>query len=178
MRSVEFSIVVKLGYERTLMADIKDVAHDLAKKAIGRFSAMEHREKLQLHRARVLDANSRAFWDLVVAELTAGIAEYDSAIRESPFAQEHTITRQADSVQITWRYPIPQSMQVSFQFEQRRIVAIKRNTTSHGAARMDVLIAVDEEDHLFASPAPTGEPIGDPSDLAKELLTMMTSGSF
>jgi hypothetical protein len=167
------------------MADTKEVARSLAEKAIKRYSKLEDKERMQLHRARILDAESNAFWKVVVAELTAGIEEYDKAIAEAAFSQKHVISSaDASTIVVAWRQDGQYTMSVRFDFERRRIEVVK-SVSAHATAMAHRAYHLQVEDgdvlsaHLLRDgKGPFGEPIGDPAAVAQSILEFMLAGSF
>ncbi len=160
------------------MADMKSFARALADEAKEALSAMAETDRMQLHSARVLDVASRPFWSSVRAELSTGIAEYDSCLTGTAVEQRRLITEDDDAVTIKWRYPRPQELVVSFEFERRSISLSKRNPNDPDeAASRDFHLCVDRDDRVFASDD-LDSPVGGPTELAQTILKFMLVGSM
>lgn len=171
-----FAIIVGLSWGNHTMADMKSFARSLAGEARQKLSALAESDRMRLHIARVLDAKIRPFWESVVGELSAGIAEYDSCLTGTNVEQERFIRREGDTVTIKWRYPYPQGLVVAFDFERRLIVLRKRNLNDPGEASKEFELCVDRDDRLLSSCQ--HEPIGGPTETAQTILKFMLAGSM
>jgi hypothetical protein len=156
------------------MADMKSFARALAEEAKQNLASLAEADKMQLHRARVLDAESRAFWASLVAELSAGIEEYDSCLAGTAVEQKRFVGEDGDKVNIRWRYPHPQEVVVAFDFECRLITMAKRNLSDSGEAVKAFRLSVDRDDRLFTSDK--NAPVGGPSETAQAILKFMLAG--
>jgi len=176
-RASHFGIIVRLSWDNQTMADMKSLAHTLAVEAKQKLGELTEPAKIQLHRARVLDAESRPFWQSVWAELSVGIAEYDSCLKGTVLEQQRFATTEGDTITIKWRYPYPQELVLNFNFERRLIALHKRNLNGPGEAHLEVRLTVDHNDKLLASDQ-IGAPIGGPTELAQTILSFMLAGSM
>jgi hypothetical protein len=159
------------------MADMKTFACALADETRQKLSSMADADKMQLHRARVLDAESRPFWGRLANEVLAGIAAYDSCLMDTAVGQERTVDAGDNSMAIKWRYPRPQQLSVILNFERRRIDVIKSNLNGPGDAPKEFHLSVDRDDMVFASDE-HGAPIGGPTEVAQAILKFMLAGSM
>jgi hypothetical protein len=159
------------------MADMKSFARTLADEAKQKLDALGQADKMQLHRARVLDAESRPFWDSVTSELSAGITEYDSCLKGTAVEQERFLQIENDTVTVKWRYPRPQEVVVAFNFERRSISFRKRNLNDPAEASKVFRLSVDRDDRIFASDE-YSVPIGGSVELAQAILRLLLSGSM
>jgi hypothetical protein len=176
-RGGQFGMIVRLSWGNQTMADMKSFAHTLADEAKQKLAALAEPDRMQLHRARVLDAESRPFWQSVGAELSVGVREYDSSLKGTPLEQERIGHQDADAFSIKWRYPRPQELAVAFDFERRLIILEKRNLNGPGDAHKEFRLDVDRDDKLFASDQQNA-PIGGPTELAQTILKFMLAGSM
>jgi hypothetical protein len=78
----------------------------LADEAKQKLSALADADKMRLHRARVLDAESRTFWSSVKSELSAGIAEYDSCLMGTAIEQKRFFAEDGDTSGVTQNRPV------------------------------------------------------------------------
>jgi hypothetical protein len=172
-----FGIIVGLSWNNRTMADMKSFARALADEAKRELSALAEADKMQLHGARVLDAESRPFWISVKTALSTGIAEYDSCLTGTAVEQNRFIADDDDSVIIKWRYPRPQELVVLFEFERRLICLAKRNLNDPAEALRDFRLSVDRDDRVLASDD-LDTPIGGATELAQAILRFMLAGSM
>src|ERR1035438_6288492 len=149
-QSWEFAIIVRLSWSNQAMPDMKTFAQTLADVSKRNLAVSSDADKIQLHRARVLDAESRPFWQSVVTEVLAGIKEYESCLKETSLEQERTINKAADAFAVRWRYPKPQELTVGFEFERRLIILIKKNLNESGDGSKTLHLTVESNDTLIA----------------------------
>lgn len=175
-RGEQFGIIVRLSWGNQTMADMKTFARTLADEAKQKLAALAEADKMQLHRARVLDAKSRPFWDATVAEMLAGITEYDSCLTGTTVEQQRSVRTESDMITVTWRYPRPEELVVRFDFERRLIATVKRNLNGLGDSCKEFHLSVERDDSILASDE--SEPIGGPTELAQTIMKRMLAGSM
>ena len=149
----------------------------MADEAKQKLSALADADKMRLHRARVLDAESRTFWSSVKSELSAGIAEYDSCLMGTAIEQKRFFAEDGDMITIKWRYPQPQEVVVAFDFERRVIGLEKKNLIGPGKASKTFRLSVDADDRLFAC-EDQNAPVGGPTEMAQAILEFTLAGSM
>jgi hypothetical protein len=158
------------------MGDIKEFARHLAAQTKEKMNTTKDVDKLQLHRARVLDAESRPFWDATINELLSGMAEYDLSLTGTPCEQHHLIERQGSSVTVTWRYPTPQKVDIAFDFE-RRLIQICKEASPPSTKHFR--LCVSNEDSLYVSDVKDGsKTYSDATAFAEVILSFTIAGSM
>jgi hypothetical protein len=172
-----FGIIIALSWGNQTMEDMKAFARILADEAKQKLASLAEADRIQLHRARVLDAESRAFWAQIVSELSLGIAEYDSCLAGTAVEQKRLVEGEGSTIAIRWRYPRPQEIVVAFDFERRLITFAKRNLNDPGKASKELRLNVDRDDKLFSADD-RNVPVGGATETAQAILKFMLAGSM